>query len=56
MDDSKPHLTDSQFQLAYIVRVVTPGSFTLPEAVVTDMYRPAVMGRTESSHTTDSAR
>ena len=56
VDDSKPHLTDSQFQLAYIVRVVTPGSFTLPEAVVTDMYRPAVMGRTESSHTTDSAR
>jgi uncharacterized protein YfaS (alpha-2-macroglobulin family) len=56
VDDSKPHLTDSQFQLAYIVRVVTPGSYTLPEAVVTDMYRPAVMGRTESSHTTDTAR
>jgi uncharacterized protein YfaS (alpha-2-macroglobulin family) len=56
VDDSKPHLTDSQFQLAYIVRVVTPGSFTLPEAVVTDMYRPAVMGRTAAGHTTDSAR
>jgi len=56
VDDSKPHLTDSQFQLAYIVRVVTQGSFTLPEAVVTDMYRPAVMGRTSAGHTSDSAR
>jgi uncharacterized protein YfaS (alpha-2-macroglobulin family) len=55
-NDNNPHLTDSQFQLAYIVRVVTPGSFTLPEAVVTDMYRPAVMGRTKASHTTATAR
>ncbi len=56
VDDSKPHLTDQQFQLAYIVRVVTPGSFALPEAVVSDMYRPAVMGRTVSGHTVVSAR
>ncbi len=56
VDDSKPHLTDEQFQLAYIVRVVTPGSFTLPEAVVSDMYRPAVMGRTASGHTIATAR
>jgi uncharacterized protein YfaS (alpha-2-macroglobulin family) len=55
-NDNNPHLTDSQFQLAYIVRVVTPGSFALPEAVVTDMYRPAVMGRTKASHTTATAR
>jgi uncharacterized protein YfaS (alpha-2-macroglobulin family) len=56
VDDSKPHLTDQQFQLAYIVRVVTPGSFTLPEAVVSDMYRPAVMGRTRAGHSVVSAR
>jgi uncharacterized protein YfaS (alpha-2-macroglobulin family) len=56
VNDSKPHLTDSQFQLAYIVRVVTPGTFTLPEAVVTDMYRPALMGRTGGSHTLVTAR
>jgi uncharacterized protein YfaS (alpha-2-macroglobulin family) len=49
-------LTDQQFQLAYIVRVVTPGSFTLPEAVVSDMYRPAVMGRTSAGHTIATAR
>jgi uncharacterized protein YfaS (alpha-2-macroglobulin family) len=56
VDDSKPHLTDQQFQLAYIVRVVTPGRFTLPEAVVSDMYRPAVMGRTAAGHTIVTAR
>jgi uncharacterized protein YfaS (alpha-2-macroglobulin family) len=56
VNDNQPQLTDQQFQLAYIVRVVTPGSFTLPEAVVTDMYRPAYMGRTSASHTTVSGR
>jgi uncharacterized protein YfaS (alpha-2-macroglobulin family) len=56
VDDSKPHLTDQQFQLAYLVRVVTPGSFTLPEAVVSDMYRRSVMGRTKAGHTNVSAR
>jgi alpha-2-macroglobulin len=56
VDDSTPHLENSQFQLAYIVRVVTPGSFTLPEAVVNDMYRPALMGRTTAGHTIAAAR
>jgi uncharacterized protein YfaS (alpha-2-macroglobulin family) len=27
----------------------TPGHFTLPEAVVQDMYRPAFMARTAAS-------
>ena len=31
--------------LAYIVRAVTPGSFAMPGAVVEDMYRPDVFGR-----------
>ena len=37
-----------RFTVAYVARAVTPGSFTLPEAVVEDMYRPGVMARTVS--------
>ena len=44
-------LSDDAFHVAYVVRVVTPGAFTLPEAVVEDMYRPSMMARTESSQT-----
>jgi alpha-2-macroglobulin len=46
-----PGLSDDAFHLAYVVRVVTPGTFTLPEAVVEDMYRPSMMARTESGQT-----
>ena len=38
--------TRSRFHVAYVVRVVTPGTFELPEAVVEDMYRPSFMART----------
>jgi alpha-2-macroglobulin len=41
-------LADNAFHLAYVVRVVRPGIFVLPEAVVEDMYRPGVMARTEA--------
>jgi len=34
------------FNLAYVVRAITPGSFVLPAAVLQDMYRPPVMART----------
>ncbi len=34
--------------LAYLVRAVTPGRFALPGAVVEDMYRPSVFGRSEA--------
>jgi uncharacterized protein YfaS (alpha-2-macroglobulin family) len=44
-------LEDNEFHVAYVIRVVTPGSFTLPEAVVEDMYRPGVMARTEAAQT-----
>ena len=37
---------EGRFIVAYVVRAVTPGTFTLPEAVVEDMYRPGVMART----------
>ena len=35
-------------RLAYIVRAVTPGTYTFPGAVMEDMYRPDVFGRSES--------
>ncbi len=45
-------LTDAPFTLAYVARLVTPGSFALPGAVIEDMYRPGVMARTESGQVT----
>jgi alpha-2-macroglobulin len=56
VDDEGPHLDDNAFHLAYIVRVVTPGTFTLPEAVVEDMYRPGVMARTDAGDTAADPR
>ncbi len=35
------------FQLAYMVRAVSPGSFHHPAAVVEDMYRPDFRARTD---------
>lgn len=37
---------DAVFEVAYGVRVVTPGRYVLPPAVVEDMYRPERYGRT----------
>ena len=48
---AKQTLPEAAFHLAYVVRVVTPGNFTLPEAVVEDMYRPSTMARTDSGQT-----
>jgi len=56
VDDEGPHLANNEFHLAYIVRVVTPGAFTLPEAVVEDMYRPGMMARTAAGETTAEPR
>lgn len=38
--------SDKSFQLAYIVRAVSPGHFHHPAASVEDMYRPQFRGRT----------
>jgi alpha-2-macroglobulin len=40
--------TDSKavFTVAYVVRVVTPGKYVLPQAYVEDMYNPSRYGRT----------
>jgi alpha-2-macroglobulin len=37
------------FALAYIVRAVTPGHYTLPAATIEDMYRPTRYGRGDFS-------
>jgi uncharacterized protein YfaS (alpha-2-macroglobulin family) len=38
--------------LAYVVRAVTPGDFTLPGVVTEDMYRPDVFARSSSGRVT----
>jgi len=40
--------SDEAFQLAYIVRAVSPGSFHHPAASVEDMYRPEMRARTNA--------
>lgn len=42
--------------VAYMVRAVTPGSFTMPGAVVEDMYHPDTFARTASKTITVSKR
>ncbi|HEY1473923.1 MAG TPA: alpha-2-macroglobulin [Pseudolabrys sp.] len=37
------------FTVAYVVRVVSPGHYVLPQAVVEDMYRPDRFGRTATA-------
>ncbi len=37
---------DRSFSVAYVVRVVTPGDYTMPAATVEDMYRPELSART----------
>ncbi len=38
--------SDKSFSLAYVVRAVTPGTYSLPAATVEDMYRPELSART----------
>ncbi len=47
-DATASTLPSDQFHVAYLVRVVTPGHFVLPEAEIEDMYRPEVMARTNA--------
>ncbi len=45
-DDKKaPAVPSNAFNLAYVVRVVSPGRFVLPAASIADMYRPDVQAR-----------
>ncbi|SMY07011.1 alpha-2-macroglobulin family protein [Flavimaricola marinus] len=40
--------SDASFQLAYVVRAVSPGSFRHPAASVEDMYRPQMRANTDT--------
>jgi uncharacterized protein YfaS (alpha-2-macroglobulin family) len=40
------------FQLAYIVRAVSPGTYHHPAALVTDMYRPEYRAITATTRLT----
>ncbi len=43
---------DEDRKLAYVVRAVTPGTFTMPGAVAEDMYRPDVFARSAATNLT----
>ncbi len=42
----------NSFQLAYIIRAISPGNFQQPAASVEDMYRPELRGRSETRQIT----
>ena len=44
--------SDKPFQLAYIVRAITPGTYHHPAATVEDMYRPRYRARTAAGSVT----
>ncbi|MGH6871129.1 MAG: alpha-2-macroglobulin family protein [Rhizomicrobium sp.] len=46
-DPKKPPPPLPSFRLAYIARAVTAGRYTMPAAVVEDMYAPATRARTD---------
>jgi hypothetical protein len=56
-DPTKPTPPEPQpeFKLAYVMRVVSTGSFQLPAAVVEDMYAPEVRARTSMGTVTATA-
>jgi alpha-2-macroglobulin len=45
INDSKKEETGN-YLIAYIVRAITPGTYILPAATASDMYRPAIEART----------
>ena len=45
-------VVDEARTLAYVVRAVTPGTFTMPGVVAEDMYRPDVFARSAASEVT----
>lgn len=46
------HEGTDTFQLAYVVRAVTPGRYHHPAALVTDMYRPEYRANTDAGRVT----
>ena len=44
------------YLIAYVVRAITPGTYVLPAAVASDMYRPMIKARTAMGAVTIQAR
>ena len=44
------------FQIAYVVRAITPGTYVLPAAAIEDMYRPSIRARTAMGSVVVEAR
>jgi hypothetical protein len=55
VDDSKKEAT-GDYLIAYIVRAITPGTYVLPAAIASDMYRPKIEARTAMGTVTIDAR
>ena len=55
-DKGKLTMNWNEFRVAYVVRAMPPGHFTLPAAVVQDMYQGQIMWRTVSGTTEVKAR
>jgi uncharacterized protein YfaS (alpha-2-macroglobulin family) len=47
---------DREFRFAYMVRAITPGSFTLPATIIEDMYQPIYRARETTGKVTIAAR
>jgi uncharacterized protein YfaS (alpha-2-macroglobulin family) len=55
VDDAKKEAS-GDYLIAYVVRAITPGTYILPAAIASDMYRPAIEARTEMGKITIEAR
>ena len=42
---------DNSFQVAFVVRATTPGSYALPAVAIEDMYHPVLHARTAMGST-----
>ncbi len=55
LDENKQPIIP-KFNLAYIVRAVTPGEYALPAALVEDMYAPRTLARTDQGRVSVGVR
>jgi hypothetical protein len=55
VDDAKKEAS-GDYLIAYVVRAITPGTYVLPAAIASDMYRPAIAARTDMGKVTIEAR
>ena len=55
VDDAKKE-EKGDYLIAYMVRAITPGTYVLPAAIASDMYRPAIEARTAMGSVTIGAR